>query len=227
MPAQASTISHAKTPVTIGNVRYEIDVSLIPRFASLVLNSGDNPPQPMEIIHEAIPLFDVALKGIESGYRQCFRSMSGDIALYRTLCGTYDFLHVDVCKGRTLSEIIKDMKAGQGYDEDCDRSKARDAAFKLVYSILQDTFQCNDKHKNTIFNAALFVVSHPRTFKWRTRNAVRLVYESRFMLSAKQRANFDQWHKLGSSEQPDTEEDDETTEEENLDWYDSDYSDFW
>jgi hypothetical protein len=227
MPAQTSTTSRAKTPITIGNVRYEIDVSRIPRLAFLVLNSGDNSSQPTEIIHEAIPLFDVALKGIESGYRQCFRSMSSDITLYRTLCGTFEFLHVDVCKGRTLSEIIKDLKAGQFYDEDRDKSKARDAAFKLVYSILKDTFQSNDKHKNTIFNAVLFVVSHPGTFKWKTRNAVRAVYESRFMLSVKQRANLDRWHELDSSEQACTDEDDETTEEENLDWYDSDNYDSW
>ncbi|ORY10797.1 hypothetical protein BCR34DRAFT_485103 [Clohesyomyces aquaticus] len=180
-----------------------------------------------EIIHEAIPLFDVALKGIESGYRQCFRSLSSDIILYRTLCGTYDFLHVDVCKGRTLSEIIKDLKAGRGYDEDCDKSKARDAAFKLVYSILQDTFQSNDKHKNAIFDAVLFAVSHPGTFKWKARNAVRAAYESKFILSAKQRVNLNRWHELGSSEQADTDEDDETTEGENSDWYDSDNSDIW
>ncbi|KAI2479936.1 hypothetical protein Ptr902_08117 [Pyrenophora tritici-repentis] len=151
--------------------------------------------------------------------------MSSDITLYHTLCDTYDFLHVDVCKGRTLSEIIKDLKAGQGYDEYRDKSKARDAAFKLVYSILQDTFQSNDKHKNTIFNAVLFVISHHGTFKWKTRNAVRAVYESRFMLSVKQRVNLDQWHELDSSEQADTHEDDVTTEEDNLDWYDSDYYD--
>lgn len=210
-------------------MRYETDLSQIPRLASLVLNSGDSPAQSTPIIHEAIPLFDVALKGIELGYRQCFRSMSSDVTRYHTLCDTYDFLHVDVCKGRTLGEIIKDLKAGQGssYDEDRDRSKARDAAFKLVYSILQDTFQSNDKHKNTIFNAVLFVVSHPGTFKWKTRNAVRAVYERRFMLSVKQRVNLDRWHKLDSSGRVDTDEDDVTTEEEDLYLYDSDYSDFW
>ncbi|KAK7177896.1 hypothetical protein PSPO01_16058 [Paraphaeosphaeria sporulosa] len=102
------------------------------------------------------------------------------------------------------------------------QSKARDAAFKLVYSALQDTFQSNDKHKNTIFNALLFVVSHPGTFKW-MRNAVRAVYEGRFMISAKQRANLDRWQ-LDFSAQADNQEDDETTEEEDLEWYNSDDS---
>ncbi|PVH90115.1 hypothetical protein DM02DRAFT_548407, partial [Periconia macrospinosa] len=180
-----------------------------------------------EITYGDIPLFNVALKGIESGYRQCFRSISSNITLYRTLCDTYDFLQVDVCKGRTLGEIIKDLKAAQDYDEYRDKSKARDAAFKLVYSMLRDTFQSNDKHKNTIFNAVLFVTSHPGTFKWKTRNAVRAVYESRFMPSVKQRANLDRWHKLDSSGQADTDEGDVTTEEEYLDWYDSDCSDCW
>lgn len=209
-------------------MRYEIDVSRIPRLASLVLNSGDSSSQLTEIIHEAIPLFDVSLKGIELGYRQCFRVMSSDITLYHTLCDTYDFLLVDVCKGRTINEIIKDLKAGQeDYDGYRDKSKARDAAFKLVYFISRDTFQSNDKHKNTIFNAVLFVVSHPRTFNWKTRNAVRAVCESRTILSIKQKANLDRWHELDSCKQADTDEDDGTTEEEDSDFYDSDYSDMW
>lgn len=181
----------------------------------------------MGVVHEGVPLFDAALKGVESGYRQCFRLMSSNITLYRTLCDTYDFLQVDVCKGRTLSEIIQDLKAGQNYDEDRDRSKARDAAFKLVYYMLRDTFQNNDKHKNSFFNAVLFVASHPSTFKWKTRNAVRAVYENMFVLSVKQRNNLDQWHTLDLRKQADTDEIDETTEEEYLDWYGSDSSDSW
>jgi hypothetical protein len=207
-------------------VRYEIDVSQIPRLADLVLKNGDSSSIPTEIVHEAVPLFDVALKGIESGYRQCFRLMSREITDYRTLCETYDFLQVDVCKGRTLSEIIEDLKASRNYDEDRDKSKARDAAFKLVYSMLRDTFQSNDKHKNSIFNAVLFVASHPGTFIPRTRNAVRAVYENMFVLSVKQRTNLDQWHKLDFSEQADTDDIDETTEEEDSYWYGSDCSDF-
>lgn len=202
-------------------------MSRIPRLASLALDNGVRSSQSTEITYGAIPLFDVALKGIESGYRQCFRSISSNINLYRTLCDTYDFLYVDVCKGRTLGEIIKDLKAAQDYDEYRNKSKARDAAFKLVYSMLRDTFQSNEKHKNTVFNAVLFVTSHPGTFKWKTRNAVRAVYESQFMPSVKQRANLDRWHKLDSSGRSDTDEDDATTEEEYLDWYDSDFSDCW
>lgn len=152
--------------------------------------------------------------------------MPSDLTCYCTLCDTYDFLRVDVCKGRTLGEIIKDLKAAQDYDDEYrDKSKARDAAFKLVYSILHDTFRSNDKHRNTIFNAVLFVVSHPGTFKWKTRNAVRAVYESKFVLSVKQRASLDRWHELDSGEQAGTDEDDVTTDEGNSDWYDSDYSD--
>jgi hypothetical protein len=42
------------------------------------------------------------------------------------------------------------------------------------------------------------------------------MYKSRFMLSEKQKANLNQWHKLNSSEQANTNKDDKTTEEENL-----------
>ncbi|XP_014550689.1 hypothetical protein COCVIDRAFT_114847 [Bipolaris victoriae FI3] len=180
-----------------------------------------------EIVHEDILLFNIALKGIESGYHDCFRSMPSDISSYRTLCATYGSLRVDVCKGRTLGEIIKDLKATQDYDEYRDKSKARDAVFELVYSILQDTFQSNNKYKNTIFNAVLFVVSYPGTFKWETRNAVRTVYESKFILSIKQRVNLDRWHELDFGKQASTDEDDVTTEEENLNLYDSDYFNYF
>jgi hypothetical protein len=53
------------------------------------------------------------------------------------------------------------------------------------------------------------------------------VYKSKFILSVKQRANLDRWHELDSSRRANTDEDDVTTEEVNLDLYDSDYSDFW
>jgi hypothetical protein len=36
-------------------------------------------PQKTESIHGNIALFDVALRGLESGDRQCFRSLRGDI----------------------------------------------------------------------------------------------------------------------------------------------------
>ncbi|KAH7092357.1 hypothetical protein FB567DRAFT_625376 [Paraphoma chrysanthemicola] len=225
--AKTITPSRTKVKITIGNERYEVDVSGIPRFATLVPKNGDNATQSTEFVHEAIPLFDIALKGVESGYRQCFRLMSVHITAYQTLCNTYELLQVDVCKGRTLSDIIKDLKAGQEYDEVRDRSKARDAAFKLVYCMLQDTFRSNDKHKNAIFNAVLFVASHPGTFKRKTRNAVRATYEHMFVLSTKQRANLDKWHKLDFSEHADTDDDDHTTEEDDQYWYDSDCSDYW
>lgn len=92
----------------------------------------------------------------------------------------------------------------------------------------QDMFQNIEQHKNSIFNAVTFIVSHHRTFSWKTRNAARAVYENKLTLSVKQRANLDRWHKLNYREKADMHEDDVTTEEEeNLYYYDFDSDDSW
>ncbi|KAH8821756.1 hypothetical protein F5884DRAFT_768982 [Xylogone sp. PMI_703] len=72
-PLQPMTIvSSPRTNIKIGDAHYDIEVSKGP-----------------------IPLFDVALTGIESGYRQCFRSLPPELSQHHTLCETYQFLGVD------------------------------------------------------------------------------------------------------------------------------------
>jgi hypothetical protein len=56
----------------------------------------------------------------------------------------------------------------------------------------------------------MFIVSHPGTFKYRTKWVVRVAYEERFRLTVKQRARLDQWEKGGAAEDAT----DKTTEEE-------------
>ena len=73
---------------------------MIPYLSSFVRFQRLAQPQSTDFIHQDIPLFDIALKGLESGYRQCFRSLRNDIPQYRTLCETYDFLGVDVLGGQ-------------------------------------------------------------------------------------------------------------------------------
>jgi hypothetical protein len=75
------------------------------------------------------------------------------------------------------------------------KSKARDAAFKLLHLILLSDFKDETKDSAKVFNAVLFVMSHSSTFKWRTRCVVRAAYEERFVPSVKQRASLDQWEK--------------------------------
>ncbi len=226
------TTSSPSTAITIGDVRYDIDLSKIPYLLSFVDFQAKAQPQSTELVHDPIPLFDIALKGIESGYRQCFRSLPADLSQHRILCETYDFLCVDVLGGHSIDEIFRDLKSGQSdYDREerreikGNKSKARDAAFKLLYLILLRDFKDEKKDSAKVFNAVLYLVSHAATFKWRTRSVVRAAYEERFVISIKQTAALDKWEKKDTAKLAVEDAGDVTTEEEEPDYYDSDYSD--
>ena len=212
-------------------MRYEIDVSKIPYLLSFVAFQANAQPQSTELIHGPIPVFGIALKGIESGYRQCFRSLPADLSEYRILCDTYDFLRVDVLGGQSINEIFRDLKSGQSdydYEErretNSDKSRARDTAFKLLYLILLGDFKDETRDSAKVFNAVLYLVSHAATFKGRTRSIVRAAYEKRFVTSTKQTAALDKWEKKDAAKLAVEDAGDVTTEEEELD-YISDYSD--
>jgi hypothetical protein len=212
-------------------VRYDIDVSKIPYLSSFVDFQANAHPQSTEFVHGPIPLFNIALKGIESGYRQCFRSLPADLSQHRILCDTYDFLRVDVLGGQSINEIFNDLKSGQkDYDREerreikGDKSKARDTAFKLLYLILLGDFKDETKDSAKVFNAVLYLVSHAATFKWRTRSVVRVAYEERFVISAKQKAGLDKWEKKDAAKLAVEDAGDVTTEEESDCYYNSDYS---
>ena len=228
----ATSISKYYT-IRVGDVRYDIDASTIPYLLSFVDFQANAQPQSIELVHDPIPLFDIALKGIESGYRQCFRSLPADLSQHRILCDTYDFLRVDVLGGQSINEISRDLKSGQS-DYDCeerreikgDKSKARDTAFKLLYLILLWDFKDEMQDSAKVFNAVLYLVSHAATFKWRTRSVVRAAYEERFIISTKQTAGLDKWEKKDTAKLAVEDAGDVTTEVEESDCcYTSDYSD--
>jgi hypothetical protein len=214
-------------------VDYDIDVSKIPYLSSFVDFQANAQPQSIDFVHDPIPLFDIALKGIESGYRQCFRSLPADLSQHRVLCETYDYLRIDVLGGQSINEIFSDLKSGQGdYDREerreirGDKSKARDTAFKLLYLVLLGEFADETKDSVKVFNAVLYLVSHAATFKWRTRSVVRAAYEERFVVSAKQKAGLDKWEKKDTAKLAVEDTGDVTTEEEESDGYfNSDFSD--
>ena len=228
-----TTTSSPSTTIRIGDVRYDIDVSKIPYLLSFVDFQANAQPQSTELVHDPIPLFDIALKGIESGYRQCFRSLPADLSQHRILCDTYDFLRVDVLGGQSINDIFRDLKSGQSdYDHEerreikGDKSRARDTAFKLLYLILQWDFKDEMQDSVKVFNAVLYLVSHAATFKWRTRSVVRAAYEERFVISTKQTAGLDKWEKKDTAKLAVEDAGDVTTEEEKSDcYYTSDYSD--
>lgn len=133
-----------KTAIRIGGVDYSLDVSKIPYLASFVKLQKDAQPETniTEFIHGPIPLFHVALKGIESGYRQCFRSLPVNLSQHRTLCETYKFLNIDVLNDMSLDAIIANLKVGKtDYNVDYgdrpirgNKELARDTAFQLLLS---------------------------------------------------------------------------------------------
>lgn len=215
--------------IRIGDVDYSVPMSKIPYLASFVRLQKVAHPEATEFIHEPIQLFDVALKGVESGYRQCFRSLSTELSQYRTLFETYKFLNVDVLSGLSIDEVIANLKVGKAdYDPEerrpvpGNKRLARDAAFQLLYLILHGQFGDEKKESMKLFNAVMFVVSHSRTFKYRTKRVIRVAYEERFRLTTKQRARLDQWEK-GEAAECAT---DATTEEEADHYFDSDDYDY-
>ncbi|KAK6592004.1 geranylgeranyl pyrophosphate synthetase [Botrytis cinerea] len=189
-----------KTTIKIGGAKYDVNVSKIPYLESYTRLQKASQPQATEIIHEPINLFDVAFKGIESGYRQCFRCLSTDLSQYRTLFQTYKFLAVDILSNLSIDQVIANLKVGKSnYDLEerrripGNKSLARDAAFQLLYLILHPQYGNETKDKTKLFNAVMFVVSHPGTFKYCTKRMIRVAYEEQFGLTFKQRPKLDQW----------------------------------
>jgi hypothetical protein len=138
------------TAIRIGDVHHDIEVSKIPYLSSSVDFRANAQPQPTEFVHGPIPLFNVVLKGIELGYRQCFRSLPANLSQHHTLCDTYEFLCVDILGEQSINEIFNDLKSGKSdYEPEnkryrvvkCNKSKARDAALRLLYLILLGEFK--------------------------------------------------------------------------------------
>lgn len=191
-----------KTKLKIGDISYDINLSMIPYLRSFVDFQQKAQPQVSKFDHGAIPLFGVALKGIEMGYRHCLRSLPADVSQYHTLCETYDFLGVDVLGQQSIDDIFVDLRACKTtYGLDYKRYRAvkgnkaiaRDAAFRLMFLMINGKFHDEIKDCAKVYNAVLFVVSHPGTFKWRTRTLVLAAYKERFIITPKQRARLDRW----------------------------------
>ncbi|GKZ98003.1 hypothetical protein AnigIFM59636_001827 [Aspergillus niger] len=138
---------------------------------------------------------------LDYGYRFCFRSLPVDSAQYHTLCETYDFLGVDVVGGQTIDHNFVDLRACKtDYELEYklyraikgDKTLARDAAFRLLFLILKGEFRDEANDSAKAHNAVLFIVSHPGTFKYRTRTILRAAYEEPFVLSRSSSGNYDE-----------------------------------
>ncbi|TEY42315.1 hypothetical protein BOTCAL_0395g00090 [Botryotinia calthae] len=218
-----------KTKIKIGGADYNINMSKMPYFESYIRRQETSQPQAIEISHGPIDLFDVAVKGIESGYRQCFRCLSTDLSQYRTLFRTYRLLEVDILSNLSIDQVIANLKVGKSdYDPEerrtilGNKNLARDTAFQLLFLILDPQYRSDMRVKVKLYNAVMFVVSHPRIFKYCTKRVIRVAYEEEFGLTFKQKPKLDQWEKGETAK----DEMDVITEEEFDYYFDSDYDSF-
>ena len=127
----------------------------------------------------------------------------------------------------SVDEVIHHLKAGKAdYDPEGrrlipgDKSLARDTTFKLLYLMLFALLRDETKERMKLFNASMFVVSHPGDFQEPHKRVVRDAYEGWFGLMAKQIERLDHWDKKSAE----IDEADATTEEEFGAFYDSDSS---
>lgn len=179
--------------------------------------------------HDEIPFFDIINEGMKNGFRQFFRRMPTQINDYRILCETLEFLCIDILSGRNMRDIIHDFRRGKSdwdprerIDTGGLRSLARDSAFRLLYQFLLGKFESEIKDSNMAYNATLFVVSHRRIFKYKTRKMVRDGFEERFQVSGKQLQGLNKWA-IDPSSPGGIEEEDMSTEPEDT-VFDSDWS---
>lgn len=109
---------------------------------------------------------------------------------------------VDVLAGQSIDDIFADLRACKtDYVLEYkryravrgDKSWARDAAFRLLFLIIHSEFSDEKKDPAKVYNAVLFVVSNPATFKQAMRTAVRSVFDERFVVSTRQRSQLDRW----------------------------------
>jgi hypothetical protein len=194
--AKAKESNFRKTTCKIGETFYNVDISKIPYFWAAVGFERLSPLQSVDFNHEDIALFDVALRDLESGYRECFCSLSGDISQYHTLRQTYFFLRVDVLAGQSIDDILADLRAWEsdfGLEDESAKSQAWDAAFRPLFLIIRGEFGDEKMDSVKVFDAVLLDGSHPDTFKQGTRTVVQLTFEESFAVTIKQRREFHRW----------------------------------
>jgi hypothetical protein len=191
----------------------------------------DTSPLP---VRDDIPFSDMINYGLRHGLRQFFRRMPTQLSDYHVLCNSLKSLAVNVLAGRTMRDIMEDMRRGKSdWDPDEGRdikglkSLARDSAFMLLYGFLLGEFGSEGRDQNMAYNATVFVVSHPGIFKYRTRRMVREAFDEKFQMSEKQRKVLNNWSTKYSSSRESQEEDVTTEVDDSSDSdfdFDSDYS---
>ncbi|KAL4724372.1 hypothetical protein ACLX1H_008986 [Fusarium chlamydosporum] len=89
------------------------------------------------------PYSEVINFGVDKGFRHFFRRMPMQLSQYQLLCDTLDSLAIDVTNGRTVRDIMNDMRKGKDEWDPEERrtitglkSIARDSAFRLLFFVV-------------------------------------------------------------------------------------------
>ncbi|KAI8818095.1 uncharacterized protein EV422DRAFT_189490 [Fimicolochytrium jonesii] len=203
------------TAIKIGDVDYRLDFSRFPYFQAFARFQSQAQPG-AELVHPPIPFFDVALRGMQDGYRHCFRAMPVDCEQLQLLCQTLSVL--GVFSNDHGLDIVEELNTGilDYVLRICDKSMARDAAFKLFYHLLLGDFSEESKVKDKVCNAVSIVIKYqPEVFSMKAKRMVCAAYERRYVRTITERAALYEWEKDGNQSSS-LDKDEVTTDEEEI-----------
>ncbi|KAI9645681.1 hypothetical protein NHQ30_006423 [Ciborinia camelliae] len=140
--------------IKIGGHHYDIELSKISSLPSVADFQAKANRESAADEHKSIDLFETALKGIESGYHQCFVHLPAELEYFYPLCGIYELLKPDGLTGQSLKQIFDDLrgKSRTGKKSKETETKACDAAFRFVYLMLMGSldikYDARDEQKS-------------------------------------------------------------------------------
>ena len=138
------------------------------------------------VTHQPIELFEVALKGIESGYYECLRDMPSDLSSHRTLFATHAFLGIDLRQGFDDNKVLENVS-----NESTDL--ARETAVQLLYHLLLPRRERDLAHRGTLHFAVTYVVRSSGKFEHELRRLIRDAYAERLASISMRTELLDSW----------------------------------
>ncbi|KAB5583424.1 hypothetical protein GE09DRAFT_1182157 [Coniochaeta sp. 2T2.1] len=205
-PANPGLIQTSLVTMKIGAKHYTLDVKRFPyleAYLSFLRHSGRDIVNHLPT-HPDLPFFDVALHGLNHGFRQVFDLMPPDISAYISLCDTLELIAPDLLGGLKLIDIFHCLRCGKAVlDEEgrvvrsANERVALTFASRLVYMFVVDEFEsehedelrrrCDAKRAADLaFESTMWVLTHEKVFGWKVRRVVRDAFEERFVVTRKQ-----------------------------------------
>ncbi|OIW27855.1 hypothetical protein CONLIGDRAFT_682868 [Coniochaeta ligniaria NRRL 30616] len=200
----------AQTPIVqilIGGKTYLVNIKKIPYLLSMCQfqqRSGLLCPNQMPVHAREIPFFETINFAVSHGLGHFLRYMPTDLAQYRQLCWTLDYLVVDVLEGRELHNVVQKIEQGvsnwillaKGGEHDKVTVLAGhmgDAAFRLLYMIVSgkvegrhmsgDRDWDEEARENPAFRATRLIMINVRLWDQGAKRILLRAYQDRFGMS--------------------------------------------